>query len=121
MDDELSVQIETVRSGESSVLKVLLRGYLRYKQPVDVKALVSDSLEAGTHGVIMNLSQLSMIDSTGLSTLAALQSQLARRKVRFVLVGISSHMQGVFRMSGMKDLFMEFETEQEALDFFQHS
>lgn len=119
MSEELSVNLETVRLGEGSVLQVFPRGNFLYSQDVQLKDLVSESLEADTRGVIIDLSQIGMMDSSALGLLAALQSHLAKRKVRLVLAGPNPQTRSILQTTGMRGLFMQFETTEDALNYFK--
>ena len=121
MGEGLSVRIETIRVSEFSLLQVFLSGNFLYEQDVELKDLVSESLGTETRGVIIDLGQLGMIDSSGLGALAALQTQLAKRKVKLVLASLNPQTQSLLRTSGMKDLFLQFDTDQDAIHYFQRS
>lgn len=121
MEKEISVRIEKIRVGEFGVLQVFLCGNFLYSQHVNLKGLVLESLEVDTRGVIIDLSELGMIDSSGLGTLAALQTQLAHTKVKLVLAGLNPQTQSLMRTSGMKDLFMQFDTVEEVISYFKGS
>jgi len=121
VDEKVSVAFGTLPLGDGRVLKVGLRGNLRHGDREDLKAIVFDRLEPDTRGVIVDLSQIGRIDSCGLGVLAGLQSLVAQKGVRLVLVGLSVQLQGIFRTSGMIDLFVELESEKDALRYLQQS
>jgi anti-sigma B factor antagonist len=64
----------------------------------------------------LNLGAIRYIDSSGIATLIEVLNDSHRLKKRFVLFGLSTAVQQVFRLTHVVRIFRIVQTEQEALD-----
>ena len=65
--------------------------------------------------VVLNLTAIRYIDSSGIATLIEVLKHSQRLKMQFVLFGLSPAVQEVFRLTHVSRIFSIFQTEQEAL------
>jgi len=119
MTEALTIEIIRVPCGVFQVLVASLSGNLQFGQSTDyLKTTVMDNLSPETKGVVINMTQVGIVDSSGVGILAALTSRLAGKGAALVLTGIRPNLQSIFDLSGMGDLFLCMETPEQAMDYF---
>lgn len=64
--------------------------------------------------MIINLKEVSSIDSSGLGLLVAARNSLQKEEIKLRLVGVSGAVKKVFEQTNLLVYFEVFETEQEA-------
>lgn len=94
--------IELTNSGDRQVVRLVGELDLAYAGPVRA-ALVGI---AGPE-VVVDLSDLTFIDASGLSALVAARGQMATEGHRLLLVGAGSAVRRVFELTGLADLLTE--------------
>ncbi len=92
-----------------------LNGQIDMTNAVELRGAILETLNNPTNKLIINMTDLDFMDSSGLATLVeALQlSKKNNRQLR--LVGLQSRVRHVFEISRLDNLFEIFETESEAL------
>jgi len=86
-----------------------------YSSPGLREALLAE-IQPGVSSVLVNMSQVGYIDSSGIATLVE-GLQLSRQtKTRFGLFGLRSNARSVLELARLHKVFNLFETEQEALE-----
>jgi anti-sigma B factor antagonist len=65
--------------------------------------------------VIVNLSEVSYMDSSGVASLVRLLSKARKQNAEVSLVGMSSRVRTVFEITRLDGIFKIFQTEKEAL------
>jgi anti-anti-sigma factor len=91
---------------------VLLSGELDMATAPDV-ALVFDALvDEGPHEIVLDLSALSFIDSSGIAVLVASQHKLIAQERHMALRGARPHAMRVFEIAGLVE-FLNVQTEPE--------
>src|SRR5690242_11413290 len=81
--DELSIDLRTEEGG---ALLFKLRGSLDLATAPTVRAALSEATDKGAHDVIVDLTQLEFLDSTGLGVLIGAQRRAAEHGGSFRLV-----------------------------------
>ena len=117
-ENRLNIEIEKSPLGDISILVVRLQGELLYGQQHDLRESVLNEIDETTRGAVIEMSSVGMIDSAGLGTLAALTSRLAAKGGSLVLAGLDAKLENVIRLSGMGDMFLIVEGEEDAMRFF---
>jgi anti-anti-sigma factor len=117
-ENRLNIEIEKSPLGDVSILVVRLQGELLYGQQHDLRESVLKEIDETTRGAVIEMSDVGMIDSAGLGTLAALTSRLAAKGGSLVLAGLDAKLENVIRLSGMGDMFLIVEGEEDAMRFF---
>ena len=69
----------------------------------------------GAHAVVVDMSGIAFIDSTGLSTFMRAKDALAERDVTLRLAAPSKAVERIFSVTGFHDYFEVFPTREEAL------
>jgi anti-sigma B factor antagonist len=102
VDQGLSVASEE-REG---VYRVTLRGELDVSTAPRFNAVLSDARIRRCHTLVVDLSELTFMDSTGLSAVLVGEMHARTRGQRFAVVRGPRHVQELFRLTGV-DHFLE--------------
>jgi len=94
-----------VKERTPGVSVVALAGEVDMSTSPRVREVLLPCFGQGTSHVVVDLSRVSYIDSSGIATLVE-GLQLSRRGgIRFTLVGVSSSVDAVFELAYLKDVF----------------
>lgn len=85
-----------------------------YTAPVLRQAIV-DQVEAGVKHLVINLSRVEYLDSTGLGILIGGVKRLKEQGGSLKLAGPSARITRIFEITGLNKIFDVFASEQEAL------
>ncbi|HSO98311.1 MAG TPA: STAS domain-containing protein [Solirubrobacteraceae bacterium] len=92
-------------------------GELDISRSGDFRAVLWEAAQKGAADVLVDLSQVSFIDSGGLGALIELHDRLRRRKRRLAVVAPAGSAPAVLLdLAGLRGRFPTFETHQAALD-----
>lgn len=86
-----------------------------YSSPGLREALLKE-MRGGASDVLVNMSGVSYIDSSGIATLVEGLQLSQRTKTRFGLFGLRNNARSVLELARLNRVFPIFEDEQEALD-----
>lgn len=75
-------------------------------------------IENGNHNIILNISNVKFVDSSGLGAMVACLKQV-KEKGQIVICSINSSVEKVFKLSRVNKVFRLFLTEEDAVAFFQ--
>ncbi|GAP64693.1 anti-sigma B factor antagonist [Ardenticatena maritima] len=89
-----------------------------YQAPA-VAEWLDDTMKAGTHNIIIDLSGVNFIDSTGLATLVQAMKHARQHGGDLVLCRLQQPVRIIFELTRLDKAFRIFETEEEALAYFQ--
>jgi anti-anti-sigma factor len=103
MDDRLECEVGDVRTGE--VRAVAVRGEVDLATATDLESVVRAALEEAPDGVVLDLAQLTFIDSSGLRALVALAKDAESRGTTLSLRNLPRHAQRVLELTGLGDWF----------------
>jgi anti-sigma B factor antagonist len=111
------VEINVRVRGDVHVIE--LRGAIRLGEPVDrFRGAVDEALAAGEPYIVVNLSEVPMIDSSGIGVLVKALTSAKQRGGSVKLVNPSKFALQVLRLIGVVNLFEIFEDEETALQSF---
>jgi anti-sigma B factor antagonist len=106
-DEPVADQGLTVTSEErDGVFRIVLQGELDVSTAPRFNEALSDSRIRNCHTVVVDLSELSFMDSTGLSAVLVGEMHARTRGQRFAVVRGPRHVQELFRLTGV-DHFLE--------------
>ena len=80
-----------------------------------LRGAIRELVAAGNKKILLNLGEVSYIDSSGIATLIEVLKDSQRLNKEFVLFGLSPAVEHVFRLTHVIRIFHVFQTEQEAL------
>jgi anti-sigma B factor antagonist len=106
-EDPVADQGLSVTSEErEGVYRVALRGELDVSTAPRFNAVLSDARIRRCHALVVDLSELTFMDSTGLSAVLVGEMHARTRGQRFAVVRGPRHVQELFRLTGV-DHFLE--------------
>ena len=91
---------------DEGVYRIVLRGDLDVSTSPKLNAALSDARVRQCHTLIVDLSELAFMDSTGLSAVLVAEMHARTRGQRFAVVRGPRHVQELFRLTGV-DHFLE--------------
>jgi anti-sigma B factor antagonist len=105
------MQISTREAGEVIVVEV--EGNIDLSTSAALRRSLFATL-VGTPKLALNLAAIRYIDSSGIAILVEVLKDAQRLNKKFVLFGLSSTVEQVFRLTHVMRIFQVFDTEQEA-------
>jgi len=103
----------------SQVQVVQLKGQLRLGEAVDdLQRTINESLSEGDTRFVINLSEVPMIDSSGIGLLVRFLTSAKKRGGSVKLVNPSSFAQKTLRLVGVLSLFDVYEDDDQAVASF---
>ena len=110
--DELSIDLKTEEGGDSLVFK--LRGSLDLATAPMVRAALSEATEKGGHHLIVDLTQLEFLDSTGLGVLIGAHRRAAERGGSFRLIVNDGPISRLLNITGLVTVFAAYHSLDDA-------
>lgn len=110
--DELNIDVKSEDGG--SRLVFALRGSLDLATAPTVRAALTEATEKGTHDLIVDLSQLEFLDSTGLGVLIGAHRRTAERVGSFRLVASEGSILRLLNITGLIAVFAVYRTLEDA-------
>jgi anti-sigma B factor antagonist len=103
----------------SQVQVIQLKGQLRLGEAVDeLQRTINESLAEGDARFAVNLSEVPMIDSSGIGLLVRFLASAKKRGGSVKLVNLSSFAQKTLRLVGVLNLFEVYEDDDQAVASF---
>jgi anti-sigma B factor antagonist len=97
---------------------IVARGELDVQSVPELKARLSEALDAGQTRIVVDLAEVSFIDSLSLSALVA-----ARRRIgdqgRLAVVAVHEYVRLIMQATGLEQVLDVFETREDAVAFVQ--
>lgn len=107
------MQIEDRKEGNVLIAKVL-DGRLDAKIALEFKEKMNGLINKGARSIVLDLSEVDFIDSSGLGAIVSSLKVLGRSG-DFVISGTSDTVNTMFKLTRMDKVFRMFNTEDEAL------
>ncbi len=109
--DELSIDLKTEDSG---TLIFKLRGSLDLATAPTVRAALTEATEKGNHDLIVDLTQLEFLDSTGLGVLIGAHRRAAERGGSFRLIVADGPISRLLNITGLIAVFSVYHSIEDA-------
>jgi anti-anti-sigma factor len=106
--------METVVEKVGDVRVVQLRGRLDLANSVEFGTLLQGFIGSGETKIVIDCRELKYVSSSGLGTFIAAGKSLGGNG-KLVFAGLSTHLQSLFDMTGIANLFSICETKDEAI------
>jgi anti-sigma B factor antagonist len=110
--DELSIDLKTEDGGDTLVFR--LRGSLDLATAPTVRAALSDATEKGSRHLLVDLSQLEFLDSTGLGVLIGAHRRAAERGGSLRLVVADGPISRLLNITGLVAVFAVYHSLENA-------
>ena len=111
----MSEIVKEVRNVENAIV-VVAAGELTLRESPDFHAFLIDLCEKSPARLVINLSEVTFIDSSGVGTLTDIFRRLKKADGMLALVGLKKMVRSVFEITRLDKLLPIFESEQEALE-----
>ncbi|HEV3091211.1 MAG TPA: STAS domain-containing protein [Candidatus Cybelea sp.] len=110
--DELNIDLKTEDGGSTLVFR--LRGSLDLATAPTVRAALVEATEGGSHHLIVDLTQLEFLDSTGLGVLVGVHRRTAERDGSLRLVVNEGPISRLLSITGLIAVFAVFRSLDDA-------
>jgi anti-sigma B factor antagonist len=97
---------------------IVARGELDVQSVADLRARLNEALDAGTTRVVIDLAEVSFIDSLSLSALVGARRRLGAEG-RIAVVAVHEYVRLILQATGLEQVLDVFETRDEAVAFVQ--
>jgi anti-sigma B factor antagonist len=97
---------------------IVARGELDVQSVADLRARLNEALDAGNTRVVIDLAEVSFIDSLSLSALVAAQRRLGDAG-RMAVVAVHEYVRLILQATGLEQVLDVFGTRDEAVAFVQ--
>lgn len=106
--------IEITKKNDGGIIRLILKGYMDMNSSPDVREVLTQYFDGGTKAIIVDLSAVPYIDSSGIATLVeGLQWSHSTQK-KFRLVGLTPTVKDIFEIARLLQVFEVFNTQEEA-------
>jgi anti-anti-sigma factor len=105
-------------SGDITVTLLQLHGTLELSTVLAFKSRLGSLLSSGHKNIIVNLSQLAFIDSSGLTALVVSARDFNQQGGVLVIADLSSAVMYTFEITMMEDILTIYPTQEEAIQHF---
>ncbi|HMV46858.1 MAG TPA: STAS domain-containing protein [Blastocatellia bacterium] len=96
-----------------------MRGkFIKGQGGFQLQMLVDKVLSAGTSKILLNLTDVPIIDSMGIGEIVRAFKKVSEAKGTFKLVGVTDRVYGALRITQLLDLIESYKTEEDALASF---
>ena len=112
--EELNIDIKVERSGESIIFR--LQGALDIATSPSLRAVLIEEVNEHKHTVVVDLSQLEFIDSTGLGALIGAQRRSLEQGGQVCLVVSEGPIMRLLQITGLIAIFGVYPTIEAALN-----
>jgi anti-anti-sigma factor len=108
----------SVRKQDDAIAIVDMKGDVTSFADETINALVNAAFEEGFRKIILNFTDVSYINSSGIAILIGIITRLNSRGVSFRVYGLTPHFKKIFRMIGLTQYVEVLGSQQEALAAF---
>jgi anti-sigma B factor antagonist len=109
----------TIRqAGPVSLLNV--SGHLTSFEVAALRDSISRLLKQGRKNIVLNLSGLQYLDSSGIGELARIYVSVVKENGQLKVVGLTPKVEEILKITQLYQVFPEFPTEEEALQSFRN-
>jgi anti-sigma B factor antagonist len=113
--------MEITASSRDNVTALQLEGRMDLNSSSQLKKRVKDYLGQGKTSIILDLSDVNFINSSGLGTLVSILKDVRMVKGRMVLCNLAQYVQEVFEITQLSHIFEIYPTAEEATASFADS
>ena len=108
-----------IRRSVNKITIIDVSGRLTIGQAViDLKTAVSESLDAGSRKIVLNLAEVTYMDSSGIGQLIGSMKETVAFGGKLKLLNVNSRVNGLLRLTNVVFLFESFDDEAAAIQSF---
>jgi anti-sigma B factor antagonist len=111
--DTLTIDVSTARNGHVQLFA--LSGSLDIATSPSLRAALLEAAEHGHHDIVVDLSRLEFVDSTGLGALIGAHKRATEKSGSIRLVAIEGQILRLLRITGLLGVFAVYPTLEDAL------
>lgn len=112
--EALSVEIKPEHDGDAIVYS--LKGSLDFETAPSLRAALMDSADEGKHDIVVDLSHLEFLDSSGLGALIGAHKRALEHKGRLRLIISAGPIARLFMITGLMDVLAVYPSTEAALE-----
>jgi anti-sigma B factor antagonist len=105
----------TEQGPEAGHYVIAVRGEIDLFTAPDLKQVLTDAIEGGAHRVVLDLSEVSFLDSTALGVLIGAVKRLRSRGGALAIVNVDASIAKTFQITGLDQIFTILPSRAEAL------
>lgn len=109
----MELSLSTKPNGGITVIEA--RGEIDVYTAPRLNQVLQDAIGKGARFLALDLTNVTFLDSTGLSILIKWQKQLAEGDGRLVIAGASSPLAKIFKVTGLEELFRLYSSQDQAV------
>lgn len=113
-DDKLNTLLKN-KVRDTKALIIELQGEVDLNYSVELRGLLLEALETSPPALLLDLQDVSFMDSSGLATLVETLKLSRDRNIPFKLTGLQERVKSVFEIARLDQLFDIFNNQEEAL------
>lgn len=103
-----------IRTAES--VKIIdCSGDIDLYSSTELREALLAQMQSGTSGVLVNMTEVTYVDSSGVATLVEGLQMSRQTKTKFGLFGLRSNARSVLQLARLDKVFITFENEEQAL------
>ncbi|MFQ5627225.1 MAG: STAS domain-containing protein [bacterium] len=106
------MQFESKKSGNVTIVSIL-ESRVDAKIAVDFRDSIADLINSGNHNLVVDLSEVDFVDSSGLGAIVS-SLKILGRKGDMALSGVRPTVMSLFKLTRMDKVFRMFDDEAEA-------
>ncbi len=110
----MSELIQSIEQNETNLI-VCIAGEMNFESSPDLHTRLVQLTEEDVDHLVVDLSQVAFIDSSGVSTLLEIMGRLKRAGHRLSLINPRDQVRGVFEVTKMNQIFSIYDSREEAL------
>jgi anti-sigma B factor antagonist len=108
-----------IRPSENhGVLVLSIKGRLDFATSNTLKEEILKRIVEGRNRILLNLSQVDFVNSSGLGTLVSILKEIRLAKGRLALANLATYVQEIFEITQLSHIFEIFSSEDEAIEAF---
>jgi anti-sigma B factor antagonist len=112
LSNQIDIQIETINNN----IIVLPVGDIRMNNSSILRKTIGEMIVDGSNTILMDLSQVPYMDSSGLAVLIEALKNCREKKITFLLCNLSSRVRGIIEIAHLNNVFTIFENREIALN-----
>lgn len=95
-----------------------IKGRLDFATSNTLKEEILKRIVEGRSRILLNLSQVDFVNSSGLGTLVSILKEIRLAKGRLALANLATYVQEIFEITQLSHIFEIFSSEDEAVEAF---